>query len=90
MHPAVADEVARVVYGEEILASRQRRRVGATKRRLGRIVERIARLLVPLQTIGSQRLAVGYCGRLVETPVGIDRQAAPVAAHDDQGRLDPP
>src|SRR6185437_1762122 len=45
-HAAVAQQVARILVAEQILAGRHRRRIELGERRLQRVVERVARLLV--------------------------------------------
>ena len=42
------------------------------------VIERVARLLVPAQAVGRQRLGVGERGRQIEAAVGVDRQVLPV------------
>ena len=56
---------------------------------LERVVERVARLLVPMQIIRRQRLRVGDGGIQVELPVGVHREV-PALAHDLEHRLDSP
>ena len=58
-HAAVAQQIARVLVAEQVLAGRHRARIELGERGLQRVVERIARLLVPEQRIVAQHLGVG-------------------------------
>ena len=58
-HAAVAQQIARVLVAEQVLAGRHRPRIELGERGLQLIVERIARLLVPEQRIVAQHLGVG-------------------------------
>ena len=65
-HAAVADQVARILHREQVLAGRHRLVVVAAQGGLQLEVERVARLLVPEQIVLAQRLGVGdrrYRGR---------------------------
>ena len=65
-------QVARVLMAEQVLAGRHRRRIEFGQRRLQRVVERIAGLLVPEQRILPQHLGVGDRGFQIEAAVGVD------------------
>ena len=73
-HAAVAQQVARVLMREQVLAGRHRARIELGERGLQRVVERIAGLLVPEQRIVAQHLGVGDRGLEVEAAVGVDRE----------------
>ena len=86
-HPAVPDQVARVLHREQVLAGRHRRRVVLRESRLQRVVERVTGLLVPEEAVRLQRPGVRD-GRLqIEAPVGVDGEPA-AGSHDLQHRLD--
>src|SRR6478752_3553729 len=88
-HPAVADQVAGVGQGEQILAGRDPAPVVLGHGRVQGVVQRVADLLVPEQVVRLDRLGVGQ--RLVqgEPAVDVDREAGPVAAQDVDDGLDP-
>ena len=73
-HAAVAQQVAGVLVREQVLAGRHRAGIELGQRRLQRVVERIADLLVPEQRVVAQHLGVGDGGLEVEAPVGVDRE----------------
>ena len=75
---AVADQVARVLHREQVLAGGERRRVARRQRRVQQIVERIERLLVPAQAVGRDRVAAGHRLVEIEAAVDVDRQPSPV------------
>ena len=84
-HAAVADEVARVLHREQVLAGRHRILVVVAQRGLQLEVQRIARLLVPEQVVLRQRLGVGDRGVEVEAAVGVDAQLLAVLQHPQDG-----
>src|SRR6266481_3830848 len=71
-HPAVANEVARILMAEQVFAGRHRSGIEFRQRRLELEIERIAGLLVPEQRIFAQHLGVGDRGLKVEPAVGVD------------------
>ena len=73
-HAAIADQVARVLMAEQVLAGRHRARIELGERGLQMVVERIAGFLVPEQRIVAQHLGVGDRGLEIEAAVGIDRE----------------
>src|SRR6476661_5898237 len=58
-HPAVADQVAGVRQGEQVLAGGDAAPVMLGHGRVERVVQRVADLLVPEQVVGLDRLGVG-------------------------------
>ena len=98
-HAAVAQQVARILVAEEVFAGRHRPGIELGERGLQRVVERIARLLVPEQRIVPQHLGVGDGGLEVEAAVGVDgelraradlRRARPRCAARSSAMLAPP
>ena len=73
-HAAVAQQVARVLMREQVLAGRHRAGIELGERGLQREVERVARLLVPEQRIVAQHLGVGDRVLERQAPVGVDRE----------------
>ena len=71
-HPAVADQVARVLVAEEIFTGRHRPRIELRKCGLELEIEGISGLLVPEQRIVAQHPGVGDRGLQVEPAIGID------------------
>ena len=78
-HAAVADQVARILVAEQVLAGRHRPRIELGQRRLQLVVQRIAGFLVPEQRILAQHPGVVDRGCEIEAAVGIDRQSRVVA-----------
>ena len=87
-HAAVADEVACVLMGKEVLPCRQRMVIGSAQLRLKLEVERITSLFIPAQFVWRERLSVGKSLVEVKPSVGIDRHAVAVAGDLDD-RFDP-
>ena len=83
---AEAHQVLDVRRREQVLAGRERRRIGGGDLGGERIVERIARLLEPREPEGRQRLGIGERLVAAEFAVGVDRQPA-ARRHDvEHGR----
>src|SRR3546814_19112304 len=70
---------------EEVLAGGYRQVVMARKPGLERVIERIARFLVPEQIVGLEAFRIGKGGFEIEAPVGVDREPPPFADHVDHG-----
>ena len=86
---AVAQEIARIVGGEEILAGRERQGGSLGDLAMQLEIERRDRLLQPRQRIGRERLDISQRGRAIERAVAVDREAHAGLEHR-QHRLDPP
>ena len=86
-HPPVADQVSRILGGEEVLPRRHGVVVMPSEFGLKREVERVARFFVPVEIVRRERLRVGDGGFKVEFPVGVHREVPPLA-HDLEHRLD--
>src|SRR5579883_2875726 len=82
---AIADEVARILMREQVLASRQRPLIMPAQLRLKRVVEGIARLLEPEEIIGCQRRGIGERRLEIEAAVGVDGEVLPFAHHVEYG-----
>ena len=76
-HAAVAQEVAGILVREQVLAGRHRSGIERAERRLERVVERVAGLLVPEQRIVPQHPGIGDGGLEVEAAVGVHGEARP-------------
>jgi hypothetical protein len=81
-HAAVAQQVAGVLVAEQVLARRHRPGVELGQRRLQRVVERVAGLLVPEQRVVAEHPGVGDRRLEVEAAVGVDasRRRLPISA----------
>ena len=88
-HACVADQVARVLHREQVLAGGHRIGIVLRELVLQLVVERVAGLLVPEQRKLFELPGVGDCGRKIETSVGIDRELR-FAVDFRQHRLDAP
>jgi len=77
----MAQQVSRVLMGEEVLARRQRSVINLGQLRMGRVIEGIERLLIPAEAERRHRLPPGNGGRKIETPVRVHRQ--PIALADE-------
>ncbi len=84
-HAAIAQQVARILMREQVLAGGGGALVAAAQFGLEGIVERIARLLVPEQAIGRERLGIGERGVEIEAAIGIDGEILAVAHHLEHG-----
>ena len=87
-HPAVADQVAGVLQGEQVLPGGDPAAVVLGDGRVERVVERVADLLVPEQVVGLDGPGVLQGGLQVEPAVDVDRQPRAVAVEDVQHGLD--
>ena len=87
-HAAVADQVAGVLDGEQVLSGGDRAAVVLRQDRVEAVVERVADLLVPEQSVGLDGPAVVQRGLQVEAAVDVDRQAGAVAVEDLEDRFD--
>ncbi|MCD6059206.1 MAG: hypothetical protein K0Q89_2736 [Thermomicrobiales bacterium] len=73
-HPAVADQIARVVDRKEVLARCQGIGIDLAQPGLQLVVEWVSRLLVPAQAVRRQRVGVGNGGLQIEAAVGVNCQ----------------
>ena len=73
-HAAVAQQVARILMAEQVFAGGHGPGVELRQRRLQRIVQRIAGLLVPEQRIVAQHFGVGDRGLQIEAAIGVHRE----------------
>ena len=87
-HAAVADQITGVLDGEQVLAGGDRAAVVLGEDRVEAVVERVADLLVPEQSVGLDGPPVVQGGLQIEAAVDVDRQTGPVTVEDLQDRLD--
>jgi RNA polymerase sigma factor RpoD-like protein len=73
-HATVADQVARILHREQVLARCQGARVGLGQTGLQFVVERVSRFLIPEQRVLRQGLAIRQRCRQVEAAIRIHGQ----------------
>jgi hypothetical protein len=88
--PAVADEVAGLLEGQQVLARRQRALVPLGQPVQLLVVEGVPGLLVPAQRVGAERVGVGEGLVELEAPVRVHREVAAVGQHVEDGLDAPP
>ncbi len=84
-HPAVAQEVARLLEREEVLPCGHRPAVGAAERRLQVEVEWVSGVFVPEQPEGLEHLGVGHRDVVNQPTARVHRDVGPAAGHLDRG-----
>ena len=78
-HATVADQVASILDGEQVLPGRDGSAVVLREDRVETVVERVADLLVPEQPVGLDGTAVVQRRLQVEPPVDVDGEPGSVA-----------